>query len=291
MASKLSRLFGSTNALKSARTTQLNVEVLENRLVPAVSVNVTNSVFTITSDSASDAVAVRRDWRLVQQNTYYDLGVVVTVNGKDTWYRGARFESDMQIIFNGNAGNDIFQNNSGIKSIAHGGDGNDRLYGGYSRDYLYGDAGNDMLFAMSSTGHSGYYGAGGDYLYGGDGDDSLYGSDQTDYLYGGIGSDVLVGAGGDDFLYGQAGKDYLYGQAGNDTLDGGDDGYADYLNGGLGADKFQMEGYGSRTNPYTYYFNRDDPSDFNAAEDSFYGADQPVYAYSASYSTMNFYAI
>lgn len=46
--------------------------------------------------------------------------------------------------------------------------------------------------------------------------------------------------------------------------------------GGAGPDHFQMEGYGSRRFPWLAYFNRDDPTDYNYAEDAFYGAD-PVY--------------
>jgi Ca2+-binding RTX toxin-like protein len=104
----------------------------------------------------------------------------------------------------------------------------------------------------------------------------LIGSAGPDYLYGGIGNDYLYGGMDNDYLSGGFGMDYLNGWYGNDTLDGGDDGSADYLYGGPGRDKFQMEGYGSRQLG-SMYFNRDDPADYNAAEDSFFGGDQPLY--------------
>ena len=176
-----------------------------------------------------------------------------------------------QIVFNGHAGNDTFQNNTGIRSTAHGGDGNDRLYGGYGTNFLYGDAGNDEIFGMHTTRPR----FGGDYLFGGTGDDYLSRRQDSDYLYGEAGNDVLIGNGGNDLLVGGTGRDWLYGGLGDDTLDGGDDGDRDYLNSGAGHDKFQMEGYGNPANAYAYYVNRDNPADFHAGEDTFYGADKP----------------
>src|SRR5829696_2890139 len=48
---------------------------------------------------------------------------------------------------------------------------------------------------------------------------------------------------GNDYLEGRYGYDRLYGMSGNDTLDGGDDGVADYLSGGTGNDWFQRDTY------------------------------------------------
>jgi Ca2+-binding RTX toxin-like protein len=73
----------------------------------------------------------------------------------------------------------------------------------------------------------------------------------SDIIRGGSGADVLRGGPNsvplhtifvdDDDIDGGAGKDTLYGGVGNDTLFGGNDGEADRLWGGLGADKFKVE--------------------------------------------------
>jgi Ca2+-binding RTX toxin-like protein len=67
------------------------------------------------------------------------------------------------------------------------------------------------------------------------------------------GNDTLIGSYNNDTLYGGSGADSLYGQAGNDVLNGGDDGYSDYLSGGGGSDYFQRDWflYGG------YWYNRD----------------------------------
>ncbi len=57
-------------------------------------------------------------------------------------------------------------------------------------------------------------------------------------IFGGVGNDTLVGGAGNDSIYGNAGTDLLYGQAGNDTLISTNDGKADILSGGAGADSF-----------------------------------------------------
>ena len=49
------------------------------------------------------------------------------------------------ITFRGHSGNDIFENQTGIPSIAYGGGGNDILKGGSSWNRLYGESGNDEL--------------------------------------------------------------------------------------------------------------------------------------------------
>lgn len=276
---------GSTKSSPRAKNTRLQVETLEERCTPsatlhdpAVTVKITPGVMRIEGTFLNDTVAVEGAWKTITHHSdgttvYSNWGTNVTINGKTTWYAfSSRTPSNACIIFNGYDGNDIFQNNTAYRTVAHGGNGNDRLYGGQGLDRLYGDAGNDMLFGLSAT--SPHLPATGDYLYGGDGDDYLSGSERADFLYGGRGNDVLVGLGGNDQLFGEAGKDYLFGGIGDDTLNGGDDGFADYLHGGAGKDKFQMEGYGKpNTTTAAIYFNRDDPADFNAAEDSFYGAD------------------
>ena len=64
-------------------------------------------------------------------------------------------------------------------------------------------------------------------IFGNDGDDTITGGSGTDFLYGGNGKDVILGG---------AAVDRIFGEAGDDTLDGGNDGVVDILDGGLGTD-------------------------------------------------------
>ena len=111
-----------------------------------------------------------------------------------------------QIIFDGGAGGDRFENNTDIPVTAYGGSGNDTLQGGAGDDDLHGNEGND-------------------FLDGGNGDDDLN---------GGIGNDTLEGGAHDDYLFGHDGIDHLKGEGGNDTLRGGAGG--DDLDGGADID-------------------------------------------------------
>jgi Ca2+-binding RTX toxin-like protein len=62
--------------------------------------------------------------------------------------------------------------------------------------------------------------------------------DGHDAGWGGVGNDYIYAGSGNDFLFGGAGYDVLLGEAGNDWLDGASaQGTADYLFGGIGADK------------------------------------------------------
>lgn len=106
-----------------------------------------------------------------------------------------------EVSFNGNDGNDMFDNQTSIKSEAHGGFGvdmlkggsnNDKLFGEGDGDYLYGNAGNDYL-----VGGGGFDringGAGNDTLRGsGDWNGKLYNDNMHDYLIGGTGFDKVV---------------------------------------------------------------------------------------------------
>lgn len=110
-----------------------------------------------------------------------------------------------KIVFRGNWGNDVFQNNTSIDSIAYGGAGADTLYGGSGDDELHGD---------------------------GDGD-RLYGRDGDDLIKGGIGNDWLYGGDDNDKLYGGTGYNRVYGEDGHDFLDKGQSGFT---SGGAGED-------------------------------------------------------
>lgn len=334
------------------------VEALGDRLVPAVTLF--NGDLIVSVGDGDDQVTVTRSL------TRY----TVTENGvKTSFSRFAVFGGD--VFFNGNGGNDTFENKTSLRATARGGAGNDVLIGGSGKDYLVGDLGQDFLYGMGGddetwggtdlvgkddginyvyggagndivrggthgfggrgdelygeagndellglgdndfldggaldagrdtlhggdgaddlTGGAGndllagnggrdtlVGGTGSDTLYGGEGNDRLLGGSGYDVLYGeagndhldagsgvylelnrldgGTGSDTLVGGSGRDHLTGGDGLDFLYGNAGPDVLDGGDDGFADYLSGGAGNDRFQVELFNVNR-------NRDNPVD------------------------------
>jgi Ca2+-binding RTX toxin-like protein len=161
---------------------------------------------------------------------------------------GATFDADFQrsavasVSFSGGDGNDVFENQTDVSSIAFGGAGDDALTGGAGNDVLDGGDGNDYLNGGAGD-DTLYGGTGVDTLYGGDGNDTLDGGDGNDLLYGEANNDVLYGSAGDDDLSGGTGDDKLYGGDGNNSLlgdDGNDQLYGEgnnnYLNGGEGDD-------------------------------------------------------
>ncbi|MBD2665694.1 calcium-binding protein [Richelia sinica FACHB-800] len=115
-----------------------------------------------------------------------------------------------------------------VNSTIQGGIGNDFIALGSGNDSLYGQDGNDTLNS----------GGGQDRIEGGDGNDLLSGGGGDDgYYFDYFG---LYGGDGNDTLNGEAGNDELYGGNGNDLLQGtnGGVGELEYLEGGLGSDRF-----------------------------------------------------
>jgi len=70
----------------------------------------------------------------------------------------------------------------------------------------------------------------------------IFGLDGNDTVSGGEGDDKVFGGDGNDIVNGDTGNDELYGGNGNDILQGtnGDTGEQDYLEGGLGSDRFVL---------------------------------------------------
>ncbi|BCJ89620.1 hypothetical protein IZ6_03550 [Terrihabitans soli] len=151
------------------------------------------------------------------------------------------------------AGNDTLTAVDGNRDI-EGGAGDDVVTTGKGEDFVLGGTGNDTLDG----------GTGNDMLDGGADNDFLFGGDGHDDIYGGQGNDALVGGEGDDTLKGDEGRDLLLGGARNDELDGGDG--DDVLIGGSGND-VMTGGEGSDIFVFGSSFNRDNITDFNAAED------------------------
>jgi Ca2+-binding RTX toxin-like protein len=222
--------FRSSKPRTSRATFKPQLENLEGRRVMSASLVGGNIV--INQSNLNDTAVVTR---VTDSLNFSFIKVQETISGISL--APERFFAPLvtgRIIYNGFGGDDVFDNQTSLKCTAFGGAGNDVLRGGSSDDILIG----------------------------GDGNDELHGREGNDFLYGQAGNDILRGGQGDDHLYGGAGYDDLFGAVGNDYLDGGNDGIADKLAGGLGADTFVAE----PVHIIFFTFNRDKPTDFNAAE-------------------------
>ncbi|MFO0930629.1 MAG: hypothetical protein U0736_26965 [Gemmataceae bacterium] len=161
----------------------LNLETLEDRL--ALSTTVINGDLYVYGTNTNDTIDV--NYERFSGVGYYK----VTQNGADTYIRASRVWGG-DVVMYGFGGNDYLNNNTGLRTWAYGGAGDDALVGSSNNDVLDGGTGDDAL--------SGYGGA--DSLYGGSGMDTLYGGDGNDTLNGGDDGafDTLVGGSGRDWF-------------------------------------------------------------------------------------------
>lgn len=188
------------------------------------------------------------------------------------------------IKFNGGDGNDVFINDSWLRTEVNGDGGNDSLTGGTDIDILHGGTGDDKL--NGRDGADSLYGDDGnddvrgglhnDRIYGGNGDDWVIGDQGSDRVYGENGNDQVYGNDGTDFLYGGQGYDYLFGGAGNDVADGGTE--DDHIDGGAGSDKLYGRGgrdvlFGQGGMDWLYGGIGSDELDGGAGDDFVYGED------------------
>ena len=175
---------------RNAMSNPARFENLEGRTLFAAMFMDPNGGLNLINDPTNDFTAA-----------YYDTaGTPITADDKvhvrmfsgGAWFSGS-FMGVNHIIFRGLAGDDRMENNTPLKSIQYGGDGNDTLIGGTNTDYQYGENGNDKLFGR-------------------DGNDRLDGGNGVDDLRGGNGSDYLdTGA---DFFFGEI----AFGEGGVDTF-------------------------------------------------------------------------
>jgi Ca2+-binding RTX toxin-like protein len=158
-------------------------ESLEGRRLFSAGITQIGGLITVFGDSSNDVCKVATD------------GPTVTVSlghGAHSHTKKVSSSSVNQIVFMGFDGNDKFVNDTGIRSTAIGGKGNDTLTGGSNKDHLDGGDGADVLIGRA-------------------GNDTLKGGAGGDFLFGGSGSDYLDG--GADSV-----KDYVFGQSGTDTF-------------------------------------------------------------------------
>lgn len=164
---------------------QPELQPLEARAVPAVTIGLSAGVLTITGDSWENSayVSLVNNKVNVRVESVPSSGFVLTPSVKTGTYSGVSL-----IRFYGNGGDDWFKSTLNYPCELYGGAGDDELEGGGGNDLIYGGSGNDIL-------------------RGGGGDDSLYGGNDNDKLYGGNGRDGLYGGAGTDSLYGGADSD------------------------------------------------------------------------------------
>ena len=186
---------------------RLALESLEDRRLMAVDITLANGLLHIEGDGEHDVVKVLKTEPLQMGRGGMQKLPMIQVwhghkEGGQTVFDGSSnflSFSVNEILFNGNDGNDLFDNQTWIKSEAHGGFGVDMLKGGSNHDKLFGEG-------------------------------------DADYLYGNAGNDYLVGGGGFDRIHGGAGNDTLRGSGDwNGTFY--NDNMNDYLIGGTGFDK------------------------------------------------------
>ncbi len=176
------------------------------------------------------------------------------------------FAGVASLRFIGAAGNDIFNNQTDIRTIAAGNAGNDQLISGNGDDRLFGNEGNDTITSRGGTnllngasgndringgtgrdtifafdGNDTINGGGGDdFIVAGNGDDAVNAGDGNDTVFASAGNDTVRGNAGNDQIFGQDGVDQLFGDAGNDLVRGGDGN--DRLTAGEGNDRALGEG-------------------------------------------------
>lgn len=185
----------ASGALKDKHKVHLQVEQLDERLVPTVTASVTNAgVLVVTGDALSNHIRIERPGfggfgsfevysnghriNIEFQGRYFssmdaDSVEVYGLDGNDTIETGSLSGFGGNVLMSGGAGNDLLSMaNAGWyhESTLNGGVGSDILVGGYKTDHLNGNSGRDVLIG----------GAGADVLHGGTGQDLLI-AGYTDY--------------------------------------------------------------------------------------------------------------
>jgi hypothetical protein len=200
------------------------IEALDPRIAPALTITPSGNVLSIVSDDAPDVASVRI-LGLANQSTLV-LGVFNSANGSGAPISAPILTSPgptipilaiASIRFTGNGGADSFTNFTTVPSVFNGGLGDDTFTGGSGTDTVVGAG--DTNWVLSNTNLTGQ------------GTDTLASVEAAQFT-GGPGANTLDarnftrpvtfdGAGGADNLLGGAGNDTFIVRAGNETIDGG----------------------------------------------------------------------
>ncbi len=172
----LARLFDRRSNCGDRRSqNQLRLEPLEDRKLMSISFDGYDTMY-ITGTAYSDHVVVSVGGTPTDKRIIVEENGVITGNFNADYVRG--------IAFSGLQGNDFFENDTALFSMAHGNQGNDTLIGGSFEDELYGDDDNDYLNGRGFI----------DYVVGGNGNDYLDGGSDGfhDMIWGDLGADTFV---------------------------------------------------------------------------------------------------
>ncbi|MGB7157945.1 MAG: calcium-binding protein [Tepidisphaeraceae bacterium] len=248
------------------------IETLESRRL--LSASLSNGVLTVLGTASADNIQISQSAANLTLSdngviTTYELSTVqfIVVKGGD----GA----DTIILSNknvtipgkieGGRGNDLLSGGKANDSILggggddymFGGDGNDILDGNTQSDDFLGGLGRDtasyfhrtanVTVGLGNFADDGEIGEGDnvrtdiEVVYGGAGNDTISTtSGKAVRFYGFAGNDTLIGGSGADLFDGGAGADSLTGNGGDDLLFA-NDGVADILSGGSGADTAESD--------------------------------------------------
>jgi Ca2+-binding RTX toxin-like protein len=222
-----SRSKKNRSRVKQRRNRVATLEVLDERITPAVTAFFSAGVLSVFGDSLDNSIAVSRD-----------AAGKLLVNGGAVSVKGgtATVANTAQISIFGQAGNDTLTLNE--------------ANGALPRANLFGGAGNDVI-----TGGSGQ-----DLIFGQDGNDTLLGKGGNDLLFGGGGNDTITGGTGDDQAFGESGDDRLIWNPGDgtDLNEGGSGTDTVEVNGGNGDEVFTATANGTRVR-----FDRTNPAPFS----------------------------
>ena len=247
---KLLKQRKNRRAKKTRQQRRLSIEKVEDRRLMAADVTLMDGVLEIEGTDDDDSAQVA----IVDEGNTVRVRITDSIDAPEV-YEFVRGDVN-HIVFQGYAGNDLFDNDTDIRSIATGGDDNDILIGGSVRDELFAGPGDDVILGRGGNddlraGKGNDWvdgGAGKDHIWGASGRDILRGGDDDDTILAGAGNDVVLGNDGNDVVSGQAGYDIVSGGLGVDVVYGGDDNDVvmggpgfDEVRGGRGADLYLVQ--------------------------------------------------
>jgi Ca2+-binding RTX toxin-like protein len=178
---------------------------------------------------------------------------VITGTGGDdympSWGPGGIEATDARDMVHTYGGNDSVDAEGGNDTVDTG-SGNDYVAGGLGNDWIAGQTGDDVIFGDAQPAGDWWnvdpVNGGNDQLYGGAGNDYMDGEAGNDRLSASLGNDTVIDVNGANRAFGGDGDDYLHvsgyasGGRGADWLQAESSDVATTLNGGAGADMFQI---------------------------------------------------
>lgn len=135
------RLAKKSSCSRRPRRRRLGFQPLEGRRLLAADISVSDGFLNITGSNHNDAVDVYAEGDQIVVSTAEFGPDGMTESATQSFARNAL----RGICFQGGEGDDVFVNDTNLRTIALGGPGNDVLVGGTSHDVLHGSSGDDFL--------------------------------------------------------------------------------------------------------------------------------------------------